>query len=60
MLVLGKNTNNTKGKIGRWTGVSHRVGSDLCYWFLTEKGNIIARNTVPHVTQDEAENPEIQ
>jgi hypothetical protein len=38
--------------IGRWLGVSHRVGSALCYWILTAHGNVIARTTVQHITQD--------
>ena len=46
--------------IGRWIGVSHLVGSTLCYWVLIEKWKIIARTNVQHVTQDEAEKPEIQ
>ena len=49
----------TERKIGRWIGVSHRLGIALYYWVLTENENIIARTTVQHVTQDEAKNPEI-
>ena len=30
-------TDKTEGKIGRWIGVSNRVGNALCYWVLTEK-----------------------
>jgi hypothetical protein len=39
--------------IGRWLGVSHRVGSALCYWILTANGNVVARTTVQHLTEDE-------
>ena len=46
-------------KIGRWLGVSHRIGSALCYWVLNEKGNVLARTTVQHVTRDEIANNEI-
>ena len=53
-------TDEAQGNIGRWVGFSHRVVSDLCYWVLTEKGKIIARTNVQHVTRDAAENPEIQ
>ena len=49
----------TEGKIGRWIGVLHQVGSALCYWVLTGKVNIIARTTVKHVTRDKSENPKI-
>ena len=47
-------------KIGRWLGVSHRVGSALCYWVLTDKGKILARTTVQHVTKEEVAKPDIQ
>ena len=40
-------------RIGRWLGVSHRVGSAFCYWILTAKGKFIASTTVQHVTKDE-------
>jgi hypothetical protein len=33
--------------------VSHRVGSDLCYWLITESGNIISKTSVEHVTRDD-------
>ena len=38
-------------KMGRWLGVSHRVGSDMCYWIINEKGNVLARTTVQHVPE---------
>jgi hypothetical protein len=41
-------------KIGRWLGVSHRVGSALCYWILTDKGKVLARSTVQHLTKEDA------
>ena len=31
---------------GRWLGVSHKVGSLMSYWILTEKGTVISRTTV--------------
>jgi hypothetical protein len=36
-------------KLGRWLGVTHRVGSDMCYWVINENGNVLARTTVQHV-----------
>jgi hypothetical protein len=35
--------------LGRWLGVAHRVGSDMCYWVLTRNGEVLARTTVQHV-----------
>ena len=37
-------------KLGHWLGVSHRVGSLMSYWVLTQKGNIISHTTVSRVT----------
>lgn len=44
---------NSNPHVGRWLGVSHRVGSALCYWILTSSGNIVARTTVQHLTEEE-------
>ena len=49
-----------KPSIGRWLGVSHHVGSALCYWILTEKATIISRTTVQHLTEDEALSHDVQ
>ena len=37
-------------KLGRWLGVSHRVGSLMSYWLLTDKCKVILRTTVQRVT----------
>ncbi len=42
--------NNEQALQGRWLGITHRVGSDMTYWILTESGRVIARSTVQHVT----------
>ncbi len=42
--------NNEQARQGRWLGITHRVGSDMTYWILTESGCVIARSTVQHVT----------
>jgi hypothetical protein len=39
--------------LARWLGVSHRVGSNLCYWLITEIGKIIAKMSIEHVTRDD-------
>jgi hypothetical protein len=36
--------------LGRWLGVSHRVGSDLCYWIVTDSGQVVSKTSVEHVT----------
>ena len=30
-------SDDTKAMLGQWLGVSHRVGSVLCYWIISEK-----------------------
>jgi len=45
-------TDQTK-RLARWLGVSHRVGSDLCYWLVTESGQIVSKTSVEHVTRDD-------
>ena len=45
--------------LGRWLGVSHHIGSLICYWILNNIGTVLARTTVQHVTQDEIANTEI-
>ena len=53
-------SDENKSSIGRWLGVSHHVGSALCYWILTNKRTIISRTTVQHLTQDEVTDPDVQ
>ncbi|GFH48949.1 hypothetical protein CTEN210_05425 [Chaetoceros tenuissimus] len=50
----------SKRKIGCWLGVSHRVGSAMCYWILSNTGNVLARTTVQHVLQSECNQEDIQ
>lgn len=52
-------TDNTR-KLARWLGISHRVGSDLCYWLVTPAGRFVSRTTVQHVTREDYVNPDIK
>ena len=47
-----------KRDIGRWIGISHRIGSDMCYWIVTKSGTVIAETTVQHFTRDDSLNDE--
>ena len=47
-----------KPKIGRWLDVSHNVRSVLCYFILTEKGNVILHTSIQHFTTDNVSKPE--
>ena len=49
---------NDKNRVlGQWLGVSHRIGSDMCYWIIGVSGIPIAETTVQHVTRDELMDP---
>jgi hypothetical protein len=37
-------------KLGRWLGVSHRVGTLMSFWVLTSTGKVLSRTTVQRVT----------
>lgn len=45
-----------KRDVGRWLGISHRIGSDMCYWVMTKSGNVIAETTVQHFTHEDSLN----
>ena len=49
-----------QARIGRWLGISHRVGSDMTYWILTESGQVIARSTVQHITTSDMATDEMK
>ena len=38
-------------RLGRWIGIAHQIGSNLCYWVLPKTGVPMARTTVQHVTE---------
>ena len=46
-------------KIGKWLGVSHRIGSALCYYVLKENGKIVSRTTVQPIPDVELQEPEV-
>ena len=46
--------------LGRWLGIAHRIGSELCYWILTKDGSVIAETTVQHVTREDMQEDEIK
>jgi Reverse transcriptase (RNA-dependent DNA polymerase) len=47
-------------RLARWLGVSHRVGSDLSYWLITDSGKIISKTSVEHVTRDDFLQPNLK
>jgi hypothetical protein len=48
-------------KLGRWLGVSHRIGTLMSFWVIASNGKVLSRTTVQRVTNLElqvAENKE--
>ena len=48
---LYTNFNDDNRTLGRWLGVSNRIGSDICYWILPKSATVIAKTNVQHVTR---------
>ena len=44
--------------LGRWLGVSHKIGQLMSYWVLTEKGRVISCTTVQRLTRLEQDTQE--
>ena len=44
--------------LGKWLGVSHRVGSFMSYWVLIANGTVVSRTTVSRVTNLENQTDE--
>jgi hypothetical protein len=47
------NINDQMKRLGRWLGVSHHIGSDLCYWTVADSGQVVSKTSVEHVTHDD-------
>ena len=45
--------------LGRWPGVSHCIGSALCYWILLKSGKVISSTSVQHVPDEEQCKPNL-
>jgi hypothetical protein len=56
----GPNRTDKNRKLGRWLGIAHRIGSNMCFWVLNNEGNSLACTTVQHVTLLEQQNIDIQ
>ena len=50
----------TEPNIGRWLGVSHKVGPLMSYWILPESGRPISCITVQRITHAEMQTEEIK
>ena len=53
LVWYGSDLNKEGPTLGRWLGVSHCIGSALCYHILKVNSSVELRTTVQHVTQDD-------
>ena len=60
MWFWNNQSDDTKPILGQWLGLSHRLGSALCYWILSEKGKVLSQNKVQHLTAEEPRYPDLQ
>ena len=47
------NEGQNAAELALWIGVSHRTGSDMCYWILPKSGIVQSHTTVQHVTAED-------
>ena len=60
MWFWNNRSDDTKPILGQWLSVSHRFGSALCYWIISEKGKVLSRTTVQHLTAEEPRDNDVQ
>ena len=53
-------TSDDVKRLGRWLGISHSVGSDMCYWLIIDCGKLISKTLVEHMIRDNYLNPEVK
>ena len=53
-------SDDTKPMLGLWLGLSHRFGSAICYWNLSEKVIFLSKTTVQHLTDEEPRDTGVQ
>ena len=44
---------HVKKQMGRWLGVSHRVGQAMVFWVMNKNGKVVSRSTVVPLDQDD-------
>jgi hypothetical protein len=49
-----------ENQLGRWLGVSHRIGNAMSYWVIKKNGQVLSRSTVQRVTNLELQTAEVK
>ena len=57
-VIYRSNAGMGEPSLGRWIGVSHKVGQSMSYWIITVSGSIISCVTVQRLTEDEKQTDE--
>ena len=52
-VTYSANAGTGPNSLGRWLGVSHKVGQLMSYWVLTISGHVVSAGTVQRLTNDE-------
>ena len=60
MWFWNNQSDDTNSTLGQWLGISHRVGSALCYLIISEKGKVLSLTTVKHLTDEEPRDTDFQ
>jgi hypothetical protein len=47
-------------QLGRWLGMSHRVGTQMCYFIIKQNGQVISRTSVQPITTLELQTDEVK
>ena len=58
--MFGNNAGLGTAELGRWLGVSHRVGQLMCYWIIAASGYPLSCTVVQRVTEIEKKTEEFQ
>ena len=53
-------TSDDVRRLGRWLVISHHVGSDMCYWLITDSGKLVSNFLAEHVICNDYLNPEVK
>ena len=60
MWFWNNQSDDTNPMLVRWLGGSHRIGSSLCYWILSEKVKVLSQTTVQNLTPQEPRDTDVQ
>ena len=52
-------TSNDVRRLVGWLDISHRVGSDMCYWIITDSVKLVSKTLVQHVIRYDYLNLEV-